>query len=205
MIKQYSLYALQQAMNHALALDPVTVEKLGAFDNRVLKLIISPLNVSFFMQFKNKKIHLLATYDDTPDTTINSSPLGFIRLSLLPASKVRSLFNDHIRISGDVTLGQAVKQLFDDIDIDWEGHLAHFTGDIVAYQIGSMVRRGLEFKQNLQSSIKNHVSDYLHEELRMFPPREEMNDFFNDVDELSLRVERLTARVNLGRVKHEKN
>ncbi|MCK1850929.1 YihY/virulence factor BrkB family protein, partial [Legionella pneumophila] len=35
-----------------------------------------------------------------------------------------------------------------EIDIDWEGHLAHFTGDVVAHQIGSFVRKGLEFKNH---------------------------------------------------------
>lgn len=204
MIKQYSLRALQKAINHALALDPATPDRLNTLKGKVLKLIISPLNIHFFMQFKHQKIYLLADYTEEPDTIIQSSPLGFIRLSLLPASKVRSLFNDQIRISGDVTLGQSIKRLFDDLDIDWEGHLAHFTGDVVAHQIGSWVRRGLQFNHQLKTSIKHHVSDYLHEELRTFPPREEAHDFFNDVDELTLRVERLDARLNHYLEHHEK-
>ena len=51
--------------------------------------------------------------------------------------------------------------------------------------------------------MKHHLSDYLHEELRAFPPQEEVHDFFNDVDALSLRVERLTAHMNLSLVNHE--
>ena len=203
MIKQYSLTTLQTAINHALSLDPETVEKLASLDDKVIELIIRPLNVNFFMRFKNKKIILLANYPNEPDTTIHSSPLGLIRLSLLPSSKVRSLFNDHIRITGNVLLGQTIKQIIDDIDIDWEGHLSHFTGDVVAHQIGSFFKRGLGFKQHLQTSMTNHISDYLHEELRALPPPEEVDDFYNDIDTLSLRVERLSARINLYSVKHE--
>ena len=203
MIKQYSLTALQKAMNHALRLDPAMPEKLSNLQDKVLALVISPLNITFFMQFKDQHIYLLADYIGEPDTTIQSSPLGLIRLSLLPASKVRSLFNDEIRMTGDLALGQAVKALFDGLDIDWEGHLAHFTGDVVAHQVGSLVRRGLDFKQQFERSMKHHLSDYLHEELRAFPPQEEVHDFFNDVDALSLRVERLTAHMNLSLVNHE--
>lgn len=203
MIKKYSLIALQSALNQALSLDDSMPIKLQALQDKVLEMVITPLNVHFFMQFSQGKLLLLANYDGIPDTIIHSSPIGLIRLSLLPASKVRSLFNDKIRMSGDIELGQKVKKLFDELDIDWEGHLAHFTGDVVAHQIGSLFRQGIAFKQKITNSMRQNVSEYLHEELRLFPPREEINDFFKDIDEESLRVERLTAHVKQLLALHE--
>ncbi len=196
MIKKYSLMALQKALNHALSLDELMPAKIQELHGKVLEIIISPLSVHFFIRFEHNEIQLLATYKGRPDTVIYSSPLGLIRLSLLPASKVRSLFNDKIRLSGDTELGQKVKQLFDELDIDWEGHLAHFTGDVVAHQIGSVFRQGLAFKNRVDTSMRNNVTEYLQEELCVFPPREELNNFFSDIDELSLRAERLAAHVN---------
>lgn len=196
MIKKYSLLALQTAINQALWLDEDISTKLQPLHHKVLEIIISPLNVNFFISFSEAGLSLLADYQGAANASIYSSPLGLIRLSLLPVSKVRSLFNDEIQISGDVELGQQVKTLFDAIDIDWEGHLARFTGDVIAYQVGSFVRQGLTFKRHLDQSLRQNVTEYLQEELRAFPPREEIDDFFNDVDELALRVERLTARTN---------
>ncbi len=196
MIKKYSLLALQKAIHHALTLDDSMPAKINALHGKVLKLIITPLNVVFFIVFAGDEIQLRETCDDPIDTTIQSSPLGLIRLSLLPASKVRSLFNDRIIISGDVELGQHIKQLFDQMDIDWEGHLAHFTGDAIAYKLGSFVRQGIAIKQRMGESISHNTTEYLQEELSAFPPREEVNDFFNDIDELSLHVERLSAHIN---------
>lgn len=203
MIKKYSLMALQTALNQALRLDDSMPIKIQALQDKVLEIIITPLNVHFFMHFSQSKLQLLANYEGIPDTVIHSSPLGLIRLSVLPASKVRSLFNDKIRMSGDIELGQQVKKLFDELDIDWEGHLALFTGDVVAHQIGSLFRQGLAFKNKISSSVRHNVSDYLHEELRLFPPREEIDDFFKDIDEESLRVERLSAHVNQLLAQHE--
>lgn len=122
--------------------------------------------------------------------------MGLIRLSLLPASKARSLFNDKIRMKGDIELGQQVKKLFDEMDIDWEGHLAHFTGDVVAHQIGTFVRKGRAFKKKLDESMRQNISEYLSEELRVIPTKYELEDFFAEVDELSLSVERLQAHIN---------
>ena len=188
--------ALQKALNHALTLDESMPAKIQALHGKILEIIISPLNVHFFIRFFHHEMQLLATCSESPDTVIHSSPLGLIRLGLLPASKVRSLFNDKIRLSGDVELGQQVKKLFDELDIDWEGHLAHFTGDVVAHQLGSFFRQGLALKQKISTSMSHNVTEYLQEERRVFPSREEINDFFSDIDELSLRSERLAAHVN---------
>ncbi|MCH9755915.1 MAG: SCP2 sterol-binding domain-containing protein [Gammaproteobacteria bacterium] len=203
MLKHYSLSALQKAINHALALDPTTPQKIEALNGKILQMIVSPLDVHFFMCFNRQTIELLADCVDEPNTTIYSSPLGLIRLSLLPASKVRSLFNDQIRMTGDTEFGQAVKQLFDGIDIDWEGHLAHFTGDVVAHQIGRFMRRGKRFKQSLKTSLKQNLGEYVQEEARLSPPREEIEDFMNDIDALALQVERLKAHINQHLAAHE--
>lgn len=196
MLKKYSLKALEIAINQAMNLDENMPTKLQALNNKVLRMIIAPLEITFFIHFKDATIHLLDEFDGHIDTTIHSNPIGLIRLSLLPASKARSLFNDKVRISGDIELGQQVKKLFDDMDIDWEGHLAHFTGDVVAHQIGSLMRKGFEFQKHFSDSMRQNVTEYLQEELRAFPSRNELEDFFHDVDELSLTVERLQAHIN---------
>ena len=83
------------------------------------------MQVKIFITFQNRSIILNEEYTQgQPDTTIESSPLGLIRLSLLPVSKARSLFHDEVVITGDIQLGQQIKKLFDAIDIDWEGHIA---------------------------------------------------------------------------------
>lgn len=205
MIKNYSLKALEIAINKTLSLDESRRERISALNGKVLKIVIKPLNVSFYMRFNNDQLNLQADAVDEVDTTIESSPLGLIRLSFLPASKLRSLFNDHIKIHGDVELGQDVKKLFDELDIDWEGHLAHFTGDVAAYQIGSFVRNSLQFTKKAKQSLSHSLTEYLQEELRLFPSREEVDDFFQDLDALSLDVERLSARIHLLLAQHEIN
>lgn len=205
MIKEYTLLALQKAMNGALALDEDMPIKIKPLEGKVLEVVVSPLDVCFFIHFRRGTIRLLAYYEGIPDTVIHSSPLGLIRLSLLPASKLRSLFNDHIRISGDVELGQQVKALFDNIDIDWEGHLSHFTGDVVAHQVGSWVREGYAFNRRLMTSLKRSVTEYLQEERRVFPGLQETKDFFQDIDDLGLRLERLTAHFNQLTTDHDRH
>ena len=203
MIKNYSLLALEKAINCPVSLDETMPLKIKPLEGKVIEIVVKPLDVCFFMTFQGGRLQLLSSYEGVPDTVIYSSPLGLIRLSLLPASKSRSLFNDTIRISGDTELGQQVKALFDSIDIDWEGHLAYFTGDVVAHQIGSWVREGRAFNRRLFSSLRRSVTEYVQEERRVFPGPQEVHDFFHDIDDLSLRVERLLAHFNLVSAYHD--
>src|SRR4051794_31957483 len=130
MIKKYSLKALEKAINFALRLDEDLPLKMSKLQGKVIELVISPLEVGFFILFEPKGLRLKTKVLSPVNTTIFSSPLGLIRLSFLPASQARSLFNDKVRLTGDVELGLEVKKLFDNLDIDWEGHLAQFTGDV---------------------------------------------------------------------------
>lgn len=203
MIKKYSLKALEKAINYALHLDDNLPLKMATLHGKVIELIIAPLDVRFYIIFEQQRLRLLGRYAGKPDTIIHSSPLGLIRLSFLPASKARSLFNEKIRLTGDVELGQEVKKLFDELDIDWEGHLAHFTGDVCAHQIGSLFRRVNAFHQHLRKSFSHNTKEYLQEEIRLFPSREELQDFFTDVDEISLEVERIDAQIQRIKASHE--
>ena len=194
MLKKYSLKALQKAMNHALNLDSALHYKLKGLPGKWIEIVIEPLGANFFIGFSANGIILQESLAQPADTIIRSSPLGFIRLSFLPASKARSLFNDSIRMSGDTETGQQVKALFDELDIDWEGHLAQFTGDIIAHQVGCALRRGRDFGQQLTGSIRQNTDEFLHEELRVFPSAEELDDFYREIDTLVMDVERLEAK-----------
>lgn len=47
------------------------------------------------------------------------------------------------------------------------------------------------------------MTEYLQEERRLVPSAQEVNDFFQDIDDLGLRVERLMAHFNRLSTDHE--
>lgn len=195
MLKKVSLQTLQFAINQAIALDSNIPEQLSKLNHKIIEMVVLPLHVHFYICIEEGKINLKSRIEGTPDTIIHSSPMGLIRLSLLPASKMRSLFNDQIRISGNVELGQELKKIFDSMQIDWEGHLAYFTGDVVAHHIGKIFKKGREFGKNYAEGFKRSGKDYLVHELHSVPSKKELETFYSDVDDLRLRTERLSAHI----------
>ncbi len=195
MIQHVPLRVLEVAMNKALQLDDMAVEKLAQFEGKTIRLFVAPFHLTCFMRFLSKTIVLLPTYEGTIDAEIHSSPMGLIRLSLLPASKARSLFHDGVRIDGDVAFAQQVKAVMDELDIDWEGHLARFTGDMIAHHVGVCVRGMKKMFGHAQSAMTFQLSSYFRETGVGSPAVEEVHDFCNEVDELRLDVERTEAKI----------
>ena len=205
MLKRISLQALQFTIHQALSLDSSISEKLLTLNNKVIEIIISPLKVHFYICIEGGKLILKTQSSRAPDTIIYSNPMGLIRLSFLPSSKMRSIFNDQIKISGDIELGHELKKIFDDMHIDWEGHLAYFTGDVVAHHIGKVMRKGRDFRKSYTESFKKSSKEYLVYELQSTPSQAELETFYGDVDELRLRNERLEAHFQFLLAHYEKN
>ena len=96
-------------------------------------------------------------------------------------------------------LGQHVKKLWNELNI------TQLSSEEVVQQIGSLLSKGKELKKQFTESVHHNIAEYLQEELDIFPSRDELNDFFNEIDDLSLSVGRLQAHVNQLMSAHEIN
>ena len=133
-------------------------------------------------------------YEGEPDCMISGSPFSLIRSHFENNSD--AVFSGDIEISGSSRLAQQFTGILKRIEIDWEEHLSNITGDVIAHQVGEFVRSTASwFNRNWQSSELN-LKEYLQEELRLTPGQLEMENFFDDVDQLRDDVERLAARIN---------
>ena len=195
MLIKYLLKPIQKALNYALTMDENIQNKLQALSGHVVQITITPLQLQVFICFQSDAVKLLSKYLGTVDTIITGSPIGLLKLMRTPASQIRSVLDEHLQITGDLELGQKVKHFIHELDLDLEGHLAKFTGDVVAYKVGSLWQDGRECTTQITNSICDNITDCLHEEWRLSPCREELNDFFQDVDNLVLDVERLIQLV----------
>jgi ubiquinone biosynthesis protein UbiJ len=98
-------------------------------------------------------------------------------------------------MEGDIQLGMQIKQLFDSLDIDWEGFIAAFTGDAVAHQLAKVTQKVIRKTTSAKTTLHTHMDEYLHHELAILPSKKELAFFYQDVELTMLSVERLEAKV----------
>ena len=193
LLPQAGLAVLEKAMNAALAMDPETLARLGRLEGKVVAVELKGLGVTLFLLPGAEGFRLMGHFEGEPDTTLSGSPLALLRLNR--GKPGEGLFTGEVKIHGDVELGQRVQRILGGLDIDWEEHLSHLTGDVVAHQVGNLVRGVARWGERAAAGFGRNLTDFLQEERRDLPPRWELEEFLNGVDTLRSDVDRIEARV----------
>lgn len=187
------LAGLEIALNRYLGLDEDTLARLAPLSGKLIAVELRGLGVTLHMVPHAGGIQLLGNYQGTPDTTISGTPITLARVGY--GRDRGALFAGEVEIRGDVALGQRFEAVLQDIDIDWEEQLSHLVGDVAAHQVGRVVRDTLAWSAKSADSLGRDLGEYLQEESRQLPRREEVDAFLAAVDGLRDDVDRLEARV----------
>lgn len=196
MLMTVPLSLLETALNQYIRLDPDVKPKLAAFTGKVLAIQFTNIPLKFYLLPSGHGISLMHVFEGEADATLKGSAAAFVRLGLTrSATNKRQLFGEDLEILGDTEFGHELQKILDGIDIDWEELLAKIVGDVLAHQIGDVARGVLAWGDEFRDSMHRNMTEYLQEESRLFPPREEIEDFFHDIATLRDDVERLEARL----------
>jgi ubiquinone biosynthesis protein UbiJ len=194
--KNFLTSTVQKALNTYLALDPDSKLRLAALQGQVVTVELLAVGIIFHLTFSASGIELQTGPIEHADTVIKGTPLRLLHLALAPRQNRQQFFADDVAIEGNLELGQLVIDLFDHIEVDWEEILSRFIGDVSAHHIGQIGKKFQSMFTRTRDILTQDVSEYLHEEIDFFPPREALSDFFHDVDEIRMDTDRLEARIN---------
>ncbi|MGB0237480.1 MAG: ubiquinone biosynthesis accessory factor UbiJ [Cycloclasticus sp.] len=185
---------LQIAINRYLDYDPEVPKQLEKMQGKVVALHFQQLDFSLFIVITADGLDIREVFESEVDTTISGSPWALAVMGLSESS-TSSLFSGDVVIQGDTELGSQFQTFLEKIEVDWEEPLSTITGDVVANQLGNVVRDLSVWVQETTKTNGLNVSEYFREEQRMLPSRFEVNKFKRSVDELRLSVDRLEAKI----------
>lgn len=194
MIKTLAIATLESAINHYLALDPHTINTLASLEGKVILLEITDWPFKLFLLPTKSGFTLMTNYEEKANTIIKGKLFSLIKYSATTMT-TSSSFSEEVEISGDMELGENIRKILRNIDIDWEEHLSTITGDVIAHQAGNLARDFFAWGRNTAENMQHNLTEYLQEEAQQLPPKEELHDFYNSVDELRSQTERLAARI----------
>jgi len=189
-----ALSGLEFTLNQYLRLDPDTLGRLAPLAGKVIAIEITGLDAVLHLLPGGDGIQVRGDYPEPPHTTLRGTPLGLFRLGIA-ADSSDALFQHDVEISGDAGLGQEFKAILERIDIDWEEELSHLVGDVAAHQAGRLARDVGAWGKRSVRTLELDIGEYLHEEARLLPQRDEIETFAAKVDELRSDVDRAEQRV----------
>lgn len=189
MMKQW----LENAVNRYLLLDPESLQRFAALENKIVTLEIIGMKLTVQMIFTQHNIQLKWDHFLKSDLIIRGTPLTLLHMHC--SQDRQTFFQEGITVEGNMELAHEVLAVFDELEIDWEELMAKWVGDVPAHQTGRLLRGLQQFNQRICNTFSYNLNEYIHEEIHLFPQAEALNLFFHEIDELRMDVDRLTARI----------
>lgn len=185
--------ALETSINLVLKKDPDTLKKFSALQGKVIAFELTKLNFTVYLFPHTEGVQVQYLYEGHADTTLQGSPLAFINMSL--GDSTESFFSGEVQIKGDIELGQHFKRILDQLNLDWEEWLSEYSGDLIAFKTGSLMRNLNSWGKDTLKILKLDTSEYIKDEGQLSPHPNEIEDFAKSISQLRDHTARLAARI----------
>lgn len=181
--------SFEVAVNTAIYLDEEKGQAFDALDTKVIAITITPFQQTLFCLINQRSIAIQRELAGVADAAIQTdiSELLSLPFSHDLTAKITA---------GDQQLAQQFIDAISHLEIDWEEHLSHYTGDLIAFKIGHGVRSLMEQKQNAKQYAGETLREYLQFEINALPTRNQVEHFVKDVEKISSDVEQMAERIN---------
>jgi len=162
-------------------------------EDRVMALRVNDTALAVYLQIADGGVILSSTCEQEPDVIISGSLISLAKLASPDGDA--AIRHGDIDITGDVIVAQQFQKLLYFGRPDIEEELAALIGDAAAHGLGELLRGFGEWRRGATETMRQNVGEYLQEESRTVPTRDEVEAFRGRVETLRDDVSRIEARI----------
>ena len=197
------LAAVERVINRALELAPGSRAALNGLADEVFALHCTAPPLDVYLQPGDGKVRLMGVYDGPVTTSMRGVASDFAELATA-SDPTAALINGRIELKGDSAPLIELQKIITALEIDWEAPLVDALGDVAGHQLAQLLRGAYGWGRQASTGLERQLEEFIHEEARLSPPRLELEDFYRDVQQLGLRVDRLQSRAQRLRKRLQK-
>ncbi len=190
--------ALEAAINQLLSLDPESTQRLQALAGKSIIVSLAELNNDLAFHFTDQVTLRVLIREpkviEHCDCRITTK-LSVLRQLQDTSQLTRLIKADLLQLDGDINIAQDFANLFKQLDIDWEGYLAKYTGDVVAHNLARGAQLVKEKISKAAQRGQTILRDAAIEEKRVAAPGMLVDDFVEAVFDTRGQVDSLERRI----------
>lgn len=197
MIIETLLPFAEDLVNRVLRTDKVTLKRLGDLQDKVICMAYRPAGDqlhAFYLFPSEGGLRIRIRHEGDPHVTITGNLPAFLRM-LIGETSTASLAASEMQIKGDMKLGQAFKEIMEQLEPDLEQELSRFLGGTAAHHLARIGRSWWRWKTEARRNLEQDFAEYVREEAQATPHAHEINEFVDAVDQLRSDADRLSQRV----------
>ena len=160
----------------------------------VVAVRVNDSSLAAYFHIGDEGVTMTGRYTSEPQVIISGSLLSLAKLATPTATE--AIRDGSVELHGDARVAQSFQQLLRYARPDIEEELSNIFGDATANSLGNFARQARDWGENVRQTMHQNISEYLQEESRAVPSRDEVDTFRNDVNTLRDDVARFEARLN---------
>lgn len=190
------LMPFESLLNGLLALDTASANRLKKLEGSTLGVHSTSPTLQLYIHVNQGRLRLSPIFEGSPTASLHGSGTALLGL-LLQQHPVHSLAPHGIELRGSTSFVQALQEILKDLDIDWEFQMARLLGDLPTAAFSAALSGSRDKIRNSSQSLRRGIGDYLAHENPLFLSRPHFEAFQSTLLQLSLRLDRLQARIDL--------
>ncbi len=185
---------LQSAAQKLISLDAQASSQLAAFDDKVILVEIDDFNVRYYISFNKGQIKISESHSSAISAAIKGQSSAFIAAA---TSQHRSdaIFKGELHFTGEIATAQKFQSFVQSLEIDWQEPIAKVFGDPLGHTLSQGLKSFSGWLIQTGNSMRQDASEYLQEEAKVAPSLSEQQLFFDQVDQIRSKTDRLNARI----------
>jgi ubiquinone biosynthesis protein UbiJ len=188
------LTAVEAALQRAVDLSPATRQRLQKLGNTLMAIEFTAPEIEVFIAIDPEGNLTLASYTERQPSVRVRGPLQSFAQLASADDPAAMLINSDIEVIGNTAPLLELQAAVASMEIDWEAPLVSALGDVMGHQLAELFRGLFSWGEHAAASLRRQLSEFILEEGRLSPPALELEDFYQQVHSLSLRVDRLESR-----------
>nr|WP_260200039.1 SCP2 domain-containing protein [Candidatus Regiella insecticola] len=185
---------LELLLNKLLFRDPSMKAIRASLANKVLGIEIKELKTPLLLLFSPYHVDVLTHWEDPIDCTIKTGLSALTKLS--DPQQLSSLIRDgQLIVEGNIQIAQQLVTLLDFAQWDPTEYLVPYIGDIAAETVAQMLAKSHRFLTTQWKQQQRYWAEAITEEWKIAPPPLAVAWFSKEVDAVSQKIDRLSARL----------
>ena len=189
-------YLLETLLYNAKRLDGFQGADLFALAPAVIQIEIQPAPYKAYILINESSLTVQSQLNGEVDCQIKAGISDWASLNSLidENSHTTEVDYERFQIQGNEEIAKSFLRVLNMMELDWEEKLSHYTGDLIAHQIGHKTRQWHGYKKSTGRQMTEMFEEYLKHELRVGPSRLEMQTWQTQLEELEKQTQELLKR-----------
>ena len=186
---------LETGVNQLHQLDSSAVIKRKQLNGTIIGVSLKELDFPLYFIISEQQVDVLNKFEGETDCSIHVSMSALKQLQ--DNHQLTNLIKSgKLEVEGDIQLAQRFASLLTDMEIDWEEHLSHKVGDVIAHKFCYHSKQLFKTAAKKSKVIEKQTALYLTEEAKLAPSSLEVSYFCDQVKALQKQTDELLFKLD---------